>query len=242
MKLPMLQQYKLQSILLISLGLLIPQVYAAPATLFGANFDVIYDDSLLGLFGAPTLSGNTVFFTPTSFKAESLNGIGIATANSTLNLRIIEKNNKSITAFSLVEAGDYRLLGSGSFVTIGGQTRVFDLLNPAILDTKQITTTSNLSIVNIPSDPTTHNWTSSSLISLSDPKWSDTTSFNYTIENLLTAYTEPTGSGPKLAFIEKKFAGSTISLVVTTIPEPDTYAMFLAGLGFMGFISRRKNH
>lgn len=73
-----------------------------------------------------------------------------------------------------------------------------------------------------------------------DAKWANTKSFNYTIENLLTAYTEPTATGPKVAFIEKKFAGSSISLIVSTVPEANTIALLLTGLGAIGFIARRR--
>lgn len=213
---------------------------AAPVTLIGNNFDLIYDNSLFGLFGAPILTNDSIFFTPVSFKAESLNGNGVVTANSTINLSIIEHSNKNITGFNLLERGDYRLVGAGSVVGVGGQTRVFDLGNPFIENNTAITSASNFSIINNIVDSATHNWTSSSNVSVIDPQWANTTSYNYTIENLLTAYTDPAGSGPKVAFIEKKFAGSSISIVVTTVPEADTYAMLLAGLGVIGFISRRR--
>lgn len=232
---------KFQAALILSLSLFCAQAQAAPITLVGANFDVIYDSSLLGLFGTPTLSGNALFFTPVAFKAESLNGAGVVTANSTINLSIIEHAGKNITSFDLVELGDYRLVGASSIVGIGGQTRVFDIANPFTFATSQITSASNLSIINSIVDSTTHDWASSSSVAVTTPQWANTTSYNYTIENLLTAYTDPAGTGPKIAFIEKKFAGSSISIVVTTVPEADTYAMLMAGLGFVGFFARKKN-
>jgi hypothetical protein len=33
---------------------------------------------------------------------------------------------------------------------------------------------------------------------------------------------------------------NTTAFTIAAIPEPETYAMFLAGLGFLGFASRRK--
>ena len=33
---------------------------------------------------------------------------------------------------------------------------------------------------------------------------------------------------------------TVISPVVTSIPEPETYALFLAGLGALGFVARRR--
>ena len=213
---------------------------AAPVILIGNNFDLTYDNSLAGLFGTPTLSNDSIFFTPIAFKAESLNGNGVVTANSTINLSIIEHANRNITGFSLLERGDYRLVGANSAVGVGGQTRVFDISNPFIENNTAITSTSNFSLINTIVDSSTHNWTSSSVISVLDPQWNNTKAYNYTIENLLTAYTDLSVIGPKVAFIEKKFAGSSISIVVTTVPEADTYAMMLAGLGFMGFVSRRR--
>ena len=37
------------------------------------------------------------------------------------------------------------------------------------------------------------------------------------------------------SFVEKKFVGITVS-----VPEPETYAMLLAGLGMVGVIARRR--
>ena len=51
---------------------------AATVKLDGVAFDIYYDDTALDLFGTPTLSGDVLYFTPTSFKAESLNGAGVA--------------------------------------------------------------------------------------------------------------------------------------------------------------------
>jgi len=37
-----------------------------------------------------------------------------------------------------------------------------------------------------------------------------------------------------------KFTG-TVGVQVTAVPEPETYAMMLAGLGALGFLARRRN-
>jgi hypothetical protein len=102
--------------------------------------------------------------------------------------------------------------------------------------TKAITSTSDLTIA----DGKTHDWQASSFISLTAPKWLGVTAINYTLENILDAYADAADVGQKLAFIEKKFAGTSIYLVVSTVPEADTYAMLLAGLGVMGVLYRRK--
>ncbi|MDP3217955.1 MAG: FxDxF family PEP-CTERM protein, partial [Deltaproteobacteria bacterium] len=42
-----------------------------------------------------------------------------------------------------------------------------------------------------------------------------------------------------LAFIEKKYAG--LNVITTPVPEAETYAMMLAGLGLIGFAVRRRS-
>jgi hypothetical protein len=232
-----LRALKLKVTLLAGLSLFAGSTQAlALTTLTGTDFDVVYDSSLMGLFGSPTLSGNTLFFTPTNFVAESLNGAGEVLTRSTINVQIIAHNNTAITSLGLTELGDYKLKGANSAVDVSGETRAFAISNPSIREVQHITSNSNLTI----NDGKTHDWEASSFISLTTPKWQGVTSINYTLENILDAYTEITDVGPKLAFIEKKFAGTSISLVVTTVPEADTYAMLLAGMGIMGMIFRRK--
>ena len=50
---------------LLAIGLLTSiQAFAAIQTITGTNFDLIYDDTKLGLFGAPSVAGNNIFFHP----------------------------------------------------------------------------------------------------------------------------------------------------------------------------------
>ena len=96
---------------------------SATATLVrlnGANFDVEYDDAALGVFGAPTIGGNVVFFTPTTLKAESLNGNGLVSTTATAAFRIIAQSGFVIGSADLTARGDYRMLGASSQVQVGG--------------------------------------------------------------------------------------------------------------------------
>jgi hypothetical protein len=79
----------------------------------------------------------------------------------------------------------------------------------------------------------TTNWQANAAIAI-PTNWSN--GVNLTIENILLASTSQAGS---LAFVEKKFVGN--SVVITPVPEAETYAMMLAGLGLIGFMVGRRN-
>jgi hypothetical protein len=224
-----------KNLLAIGLWFVFAQANAATVLLTGANFDVRYDNATLGNYGTPSLSGNVVYFTPTTFKAESMNGGGFSTASGTVNFQIIPKNNFSITDISLLEKGDYVLRGIDSFVGISGQTRAFSLLNPLTDITNPITSASNLTIAT----GGQQNWVGNSSLNLASLGLTANQSVNYTVENLLESYTESNATGPRRAFIEKKFSAFSVGLV-SPVPEPSTILMMLFGIGCVGLIARKK--
>jgi hypothetical protein len=201
---------------------------AAVQTLTGTDVKFEYDDALMGLFGMPSVSGNTLYFTPTGFDALSVGGMGggFDFTNQTINVKVTVLNPmKYIDDVRLNEQGDYLLLGSGAAVYVGGQIRVFDVANPIASMTDSIMPTSSMSTTGFP----TRNWSAGAMV--------DAASFmaktvNVTIENILVATSVP-GS---LGFVEKKFA----ALTVTAVPEPETYAMMLVGLGLIGLMAKRR--
>lgn len=206
-------------------------VAAAPVTLVGSKVTYSFDDALLGLFGLPTLVGDSLFFAPTNFKAQSNSGspaLGFTAA--TMNIRV-QPNNPAqwLGSVSLNEVGDYLLFdplnGSAKGVAVTGQIRVRDLNTLAEM-TDSITPAAPLTAVGLPSK----NWSASASADVSS--WVSTLA-NVTVENLLIAYTT---AAPSLAFIEKK----GVVLHVTAVPEPETWAMLLAGVGLVGLQLRRK--
>jgi len=202
---------------------------AASVTLTGTTVDFTFDDAMLGLFGPANVSGNSLYFTPTDFEAQSLNGAGFALTNDTMNIKVSAHSGWAFSSIGLVEKGDYLLLGSGGTVDVAGQMRVFDVAAPLVDLTDSIVSSSPLTQVGLP----THNWTAEASTDLS--AWNSAQAINVTIQNLLLASTSATAS---LAFVEKKFVG--LSVVTAPVPEAETYAMMLAGLGLVGFAAYRR--
>lgn len=205
-------------------------------TLTGTNVTYVYDADNMGLYGTPSLSGNSLIFTPTNFKAVATDG-GTVLTSSTINIRAYTNSNYSFSSFNLTELGDYALVGDKSQVSVSGQIRLFDLANPppaGLQLTDSITPTASLNVTTTLANLQTTNWQANAAIAV-PTGWSN--GVNLTIQNILVAHTEQLGG---LAFVEKKFVGSAV--VLTPVPEAQTYAMMLVGLGLVGFMVGRKRH
>ncbi len=235
--------------LAVTLFAAVGSVHAANQTLVGTNFDVIYNDATLGLFGAPTLVGDTLFFTPNAFSASSVNGGLLDTSNSTISgIVLVAKNGFQFGAIALGEAGDYRLSGASSFVKVEGRLIAFDTGNSLQTYTPTPIVVSAGTPLTL-ADGALHDWVASSVVNASSSSlpplpgllpltgWlDDAARVGVSIENLLSAYTAP-GVNPSEAFIEKKFAG--IQLTVSPVPEPGTWALMLSGLLVGAAVLRR---
>lgn len=211
---------------------------ASLVTLVGQDIDVVYDSTQIGsLFGTPTLLGNVLTFTPINFKAESLNGTGFVTADSTANVQIRPHAGQDITWISLTERGDYVLRGSDSFVGVTGQIRVFDLAAPLSEDTDRIEATAPMT----QADGLSHNWTTQAQVQvLGNAQLAGARNVNLTVENLLEAYTSETEGGPLRAFVQKKFVADGVSITISTIPEPEVWSLGLFGLMFLAATAARR--
>jgi hypothetical protein len=96
---------------------------AASVTQCGPTICYTYDDaqSAVGLFGTPTLVGDSLVFLPPDFRAESLNGAGtdIVSANFIFD---------EIYTISGTDIADLTVFESGDYETINGDEVGADLL------------------------------------------------------------------------------------------------------------------
>jgi len=209
------------------------QGQAASVTKCGTDVCFTYDDSTL--FGDASVVGNSIFFLPTDFIAESLNG-GVDSTNTTLNIEV-----NAITAgfdmsqFLLQEQGDYYLDGEGASVSAGG---LF-----AVTSTSKTCPDGGFFPCRIEqifnADPMTtqgafDEWSVAAAIDLaSEGDWGTDSSVIMTIENIITATTLNDGEE---AFIQKKIAG----VGITVVPVPAAVWLLGSALGGLGFMGRRR--
>ena len=203
---------------------------AVPVTVVGSSFDITYDNAFLGLFGAPVLVGNQLSWFPSGspgFTAQTASGFGVT--NSTFSVQVTAHPGYQFTGFTLAEAGDYFFFGAGATVSVSGQLRVTPL--PGATSTAPISAT-NTFAANSFLDFSTTNWAATSAVAAA----ADTTRANLTVQNILASYVPSSTVG--YAFIEKKDVFLTV--MTAPVPEPETYALMLAGLGVVGFVALRR--
>lgn len=200
---------------------------AMAVTVSGAHFDISYSDT--GLFGAATIVGDSIVWSPSAFSAKTFSDVALV--DSSFVVTITAKNGWTLNTFTLAEAGDYAYYGTGNLVAAGGELRVTSLVSTPTVAIDDITmagtTSAQSSIVPFP----TKKWTADASVAMT------TTSAAATVENLLFAVATDTTAGD-YAFIQKKNVALTIG--VSPVPEPETYAMMLAGLGAIGFLASRR--
>ena len=208
------------------------QVNAASVTECGTDVCFTYDNATL--FGSANIIGNNIFFLPTNFIAESNNGDGAASANSTLSI-LVEAITEgfAMTQFVLQEQGDYFLSGSSASASVGGmfaatsgtktcESMFFPCREEEILNSSPLTTLDAFD-----------DWSINSVISLAgNESWNSDSKVFLTIENRLSATTLENGDQ---AFIQKKVAG----VGITVVPVPAAVWLMGSALGILGWMRRK---
>ncbi len=211
--------------------LCIPVADAALVTLAGEHVTYTLDDSQLGLFGTPQLQGDTLYFLPSEFTAQSRNRQGYDITRSTIQILVETKSSGySLGQIGLKEDGDYFKLGTGTSVGVGGAMVVTKFDNVYDRIWNPIVSVSDFSQVTSPGNFSTSLWEAYASADLTGKGWNKTW---VTIENIIFAGSTVRGSA---AFIEKKF----VSLTASAVPIPGAAWMLGAGLVGLVVIKRRQ--
>ena len=204
-------------------GILLSSGASAMTTLTAGNVSYTFEEAELGLFGTASLVGDSLALTPTNFLATSS-----ASAVQTVHITITADAGYNLTALNLSENGGYTMPSLADQVILAGNIGVLDIEGD----------TSNHLYSNIqtlaPLSGTGGNWTAQAGVVVPARGWGGSdgilSSVNFTINNQLFAL----GAGE----IWKNAV--TVAAVTTPVPEAETYAMMLVGLGLIGFLVRRR--
>lgn len=204
---------------------------AAPVTVYGDDLAFTYDDS--SLFGTATVVGNTLVFSPTSFRAESANNAGTVLVSETLNIDVeVITPGKRIGQLRFFEAGDYYRSSSAADVRVSGYLHALSLTrtNPATYLPYFTSNVFNLGPGDLATTGASDTWAGGVTIDLASVTgWGSDTEVRATIQNnlIVEAYRADT------AWVEKK-AGA-VGLEVTLVPVPA--AVWLFGSGLIGLVA-----
>lgn len=205
---------------------------AAMVTVDGDNVRFTYDNSTL--YGTGFVVGDSIFFSPTEFRAESADGAGVAMASTTLNIGIESRRPEFLmTEVALVEQGDYFISGGSASVTADGRLQVNSLTTTCGLIACFDSDTFNVSGLGTVGALT--DWTADTAVTFADTGgWGSDTSINAQIQNNLSATTLNLG---EQASIQKKAQ----AIGLTVVPVPAAVWLFASGLGLLlGWARRRR--
>ncbi|MCA9236872.1 MAG: PEP-CTERM sorting domain-containing protein [Planctomycetales bacterium] len=205
-------------------------------------------DPGLGLFGAPTISGDALDFNPQAFAASS-SGLDSDVTDSNLQFMIKAKPGQGIATVFFAEAGDTTLTGlAGEAETTVGTSVFVDIVEVDGLPVSFSVPAGTMTFT--PKDDFllsvdgsgTKVWNGSLFLDLGPFAAANgikgaITKINVSLDNTLSAASVAGTS----AFIQKKDADALVITVETEtiVPEPATIVSALIGLGLLGVARRR---
>jgi hypothetical protein len=228
----------------LSLACAVLPAQAAIVTISGPSFDLSYDDSLLGLYGTPTVMGNSVFFTTGEILAQRFSA-GSTTVTTLLEgLVITMRDALAIDSLAVNVLGDYFLEVADASVAVAGLLIAHDVAAPDATKTGAalaVDPSTPLTVVGSNTD-----WRASSGIDRhtsvgvgqSNVFLSGARSIGVSLGTELTA-SLGSGSGLREAFIEQKFSGLQLVVSPMRVPAPGTAALLLAALAAAALVRRR---
>ena len=195
-------------------------------TVSGVTVEYTFDDTLLGLFGSWSISGDKLLFDPTQFKAVASNPGFVNTSQTTPLISVKAKTGFTLQNARLLEQGDYYRLGDAAAtgVGVGGQFIVNG--SPISFPISSLTDTTSISAF------TTTPWT----VDLTGTLGGDNGTLK--LQNILVAGVLLQNVVAQ-SFIEKKL----VDIWVTTSAVPLPPAAWMLGSALVGLVSvsRRKH-
>ncbi|MDG1663181.1 MAG: VPLPA-CTERM sorting domain-containing protein [Pseudomonadales bacterium] len=210
---------------------------AAEVSVDGTDVTFTYDDSTL--FGPAFVVGNSIFFTPTTFLAQSANVEGAVQSTATLNIDVQVKSGSTylMDGFQLMELGDYLLTGNGSAsaqavarLQVISKTTTCGLMGSPVCIVADTDDTGVLTAQNALTD-----WDLYAEVNYG-AMWGPDTHVEAQIQNTLTATSTVSGDS---SLVQKKFNGVGL-VVVEAIPIPATAWLF--GSALAGLVVARRKH
>ncbi|MCU0934884.1 MAG: hypothetical protein MUF66_02165 [Gammaproteobacteria bacterium] len=223
--------------MLLAASILLPGTAVRAATLYGDSVSFTLDDSLLGLFGGVSVTGNTLRFDPTAFHATGIpNGLVVTRATTpTISVTALDPDGSgprhtSLTSVSLFEQGNYfriaateqaTVVGAGGQLTVNGANYAVSAGGLASFQT--VADVINDGILTTP-------WTLSAIVPVSGDE------ATVKVQNILIAGI--TG-GLEAAYIEKKLVEIRIDAETTVVPIPASVWLLGSALFGVGILGRR---
>jgi hypothetical protein len=199
-------------------------------TLGGSNVDYRIDSSL-GLFGGANVVGDSLVFTPVldpnTGKTDFIATGATYYAGGEITITVFAHSGYVLTGFDLSEDGSYTGYNPENAWVVGA------LKATDIEGNTSNQMTSFISGVTFGGGA--GDWAGGAAISLPATGWGGSdgtvTSVTLTLTNDLYA----------IGTAEIWKTGVSIDAIATPVPEAETYAMMLAGLGLVGFMARRRS-
>ena len=217
-----------------------PYVGAGETALEGATVCFVYNQNNIDpMYGTPSVSGDTIFVTPTNFLAESNNTDGSVLTTGTGTIQIIAKSGYVLDGINFGEVGDYRMSAGATSVDVDPYLHVFEWGAVPALGVEEMQTvpvTGDLTI----KDANLHDWSAAGGFDLTTTSWDNINRVGLTLQNTLNAVSLVNGES---ALIQKKAIGSSVDVSTTAVvPVPAAVWLFGSGLlGLVGVARRRHN-
>ena len=210
-------------------------------TVTGTNFSFTFGgplDTTAGQYGTVSANGNVVYLKPggspgfSTDAAGDISGPGSTNLGENKSFTLVATPGYAITGVSLKASGSYFFFeGSQASVGVGGSLQV------SPLSTALSTPTFTANMFDTFDAKIWSAQTGTIALSVASPSAATvsimmnlTANANGTTDELLYNY----------AFIDARELQLTVTTAMVPVPEPETYALLLAGLGAIGFVAARR--